>query len=72
MVIILVCLLIFFLFIPFIGIRLEKEDYNQGKCKFCGEDLRLFDYDSRGGRGYICDNCDYHTWVSYKCVDKEQ
>ena len=60
-----VCLLL-------IGIYLEKKDYNKGKCRNCGEALRLFDYDSHGCRGYCCDNCGYHTWVSYKSVDKER
>ncbi len=68
--IILICLFVFLLCVPFIGIHWEKKDYNQGKCKGCGEKLRLFDYDSHGGRGYCCDNCGYQTWVSYKCVDK--
>lgn len=68
--IIAVGLLIFFTGIPLLGIYLEKKDYNQGICKNCGAKLRLFDYDSHEGRGYCCDNCRYHTWVSYKCVDK--
>lgn len=57
------------LLIP-IGVFLEKRDYNRGFCKNCSGRLELFDIDSQGGRGYRCHNCNYHTWVSYRCVDK--
>lgn len=66
-----ICVLLLIICVPFIGIYLEKKDYNNGFCKACGNKLRLFDYDSQGGRGYCCDNCRYHTWVSYNCVDKD-
>ena len=48
----------------------EKRDYNKGYCKRCGYPLKLFDRDSQCGRGYICKKCDYVTWISYTCVDK--
>lgn len=54
-----------------IGIYLEKKEYNNGRCRQCGKVLRYFDMDSQGGRGYCCDGCGYHTWVSYKTVDKK-
>ena len=54
-----------------IGIFIEKKGFNNGWCPNCGTRLRFFDTDSQGGRGYCCDNCSYHTWVSYKRVDKE-
>ena len=47
----------------------EKRAYNNGICTKCGSKLRLFDYDSHGGRGYICDNCNHVVWCSYN-VDK--
>lgn len=47
----------------------EKKSYNNGKCPCCGNELKLFDTDSQGGRGYECPKCDYTTWVSYD-VDK--
>lgn len=53
-----------------IGISLEEHYYNNGICRHCGKPLRYFDTDSQGGRGYCCDDCGYHTWVSYKTVDK--
>lgn len=56
---------------PIIGIRLEKKAFNGGVCPLCGRNLRLFDFDSQGGRGYKCEYCGYHTWVSYNCVDKK-
>lgn len=61
--------LIMILLIP-TAIILEKRDYNRGFCKECGGRLKLFSIDSQGGRGYWCRNCNYHTWVSYNCVDK--
>jgi predicted amidophosphoribosyltransferase len=48
----------------------EKRDYNDGICPVCGEELRHFDNDSQGGRGYCCDSCNYHTWVSYNVDNK--
>ena len=63
------CALLIFL-ITRIGVFLEKKSFNNGRCICCGNTLRLFDYDSQGGRGYTCDCCKYKTWVSYPCVDK--
>lgn len=51
-------------------IYLEYKDYNKGVCPHCGNHLRHFDYDSQGGRGYICNKCKYSTWVSYPFIDK--
>lgn len=48
---------------------LEYRDFNHGRCRRCGNRLRLFDIDSQGGRGYVCDTCRYSTWVSYGIVD---
>ena len=53
-----------------IGILLEKKEYNNGYCPHCGKKLLLFDTDSQGGRGYICEECGYCAWVSYPFVDK--
>lgn len=52
-----------------VGILLEKKDYNSGICPHCGKKLILFDTDSQGGRGYICEECNYVAWVSYPFVD---
>lgn len=43
----------------------EKRDYNKGRCPRCYGELKHFDNDSQGGRGYRCENGDYYTWVSY-------
>lgn len=58
------------LLLPFIGIAIEKKNYNKGVCINCGQKLKLFGHDPQGGRGYMCNNCHYYTWVSYNCVDK--
>lgn len=52
-----------------VGAMLEKKDFNNGVCLYCNNKLRNFDTDSQGSRGYKCD-CGYHTWVSYKYIDK--
>lgn len=54
-----------------IGIHIEKNSFNNGKCIICGRKLRLFDTTYMGDRGYICDHCGWNTWVSYRCVDKK-
>lgn len=68
---ILICLLI--LLVIVVGMTLtrnhEKKEYNNGICPKCGRNLRYFDSDSQGGRGYNCDKCNNFVWVSYN-VDK--
>lgn len=54
-----------------VAIYFEKKHFNGGYCPNCGSYMRHFDTDSQGGRGYTCDKCHYHTWVSYCTVDKE-
>lgn len=51
-------------------IYVERKNFNNGMCPKCGKQLRFFDIDSQGGRGYCCNDCNYYTWVSYDCVDK--
>lgn len=67
LILIFVCL---WILLVIAGIIIEKQDYNKGVCKFCGTKLRRFDTDSQGGRGYVCDKCDYYTWVSYHIIDR--
>ena len=64
-----VILILLVIFLP-IGETWEKRDFNNGMCPHCSTSLRCFDTDSQGGRGYVCDKCNYTTWVSYNCVDK--
>ena len=54
-----------------VGPRLEKEKFNNGICKRCGNKLVNFDMDSLGARGYTCEKCGYTTWVSYNRVDRD-
>ncbi|KKK78571.1 hypothetical protein LCGC14_2842220 [marine sediment metagenome] len=49
----------------------EKRDYNKGRCPKCYGELRHFDNDSQGGRGYCCENRDYYTWVSYPFIESK-
>jgi DNA-directed RNA polymerase subunit RPC12/RpoP len=51
--------------------RYEKNMYNNGVCTKCGNELRLVDEDSQGGRCYHCDNCGRYIWISYN-VDKHR
>lgn len=51
-------------------INTEYKDFNNGVCPKCGKQLKCFDIDSHGGRGYCCDNCQYFTWVSYNFIDR--
>ena len=67
---ILIIIFIIILIALFIFARhLEKIEFNNGICKTCNKKLRLFDTDSQGGRGYICDSCKHTVWISYS-VDK--
>jgi len=67
---IILIILILFVSLLMIGIISERRAYNHGKCRHCGNNLRLFDTDSQGGRGYMCDSCCNTIWVSYHSVDK--
>jgi DNA-directed RNA polymerase subunit RPC12/RpoP len=49
----------------------EKKAFNKGKCTHCNVDMKLFDYDSHGGRGYACPNCAHKVWISYNIIDKD-
>ena len=53
-----------------IGLIIESHHFNKGKCPYCNTLLDLFDLDSRGSRGYMCEKCGYTTWISYYLVDK--
>lgn len=55
--------------IPLISVLDEMKNYNCGVCRDCGCELKLFDYDYQGNRGYRCDKCGYQAWVSYSFVD---
>lgn len=71
-IILLICIIIIIAFIYGIlyGIKVERKGFNNGVCPKCGKQLKRFDTDSQGGRGYCCNDCRYFTWVSYNCVDK--
>ena len=61
---IILCLLIICIIVgPFVCNAYEKKLYNNGICQHCGQKLRYFTTDSQGGRGYICDKCDYCVWI---------
>ncbi len=67
-------ILVVILFIILVGLcggyYWEKRDYNNGRCPKCFGELKHFDNDSQGGRGYCCENRDYYTWVSYPFIEK--
>ena len=48
-----------------LGYRADKEAWNGGKCRKCGERLFLEDEDSQGGKCYICEGCYKFIWISY-------
>ena len=68
MIIVLFVLIIMLITGSVIGFILEIKGFNNGICPHCDKELRYFDTDSQGGRGYCCD-CGYCTWISYKCID---
>ena len=68
---ILIFMMVFLIILACVAIFVESRDYNNGLCPRCGAELRHFDTDSQGGRGYCCDACGYSTWVSCGIVDKD-
>ena len=68
MIIVLFVLIIMLITGSVIGFILERKGFNNGICPHCDKELRYFDTDSQGGRGYCCD-CGDCTWISYKCID---
>ena len=52
-------------------IYIEKKFFNNDICPCCGNPLRDWEINCKGERGYLCEICGYHTWVSYKTVDKK-
>ena len=55
-----------------IGLCIEAYNWNKGKCRICGNKLRIFDYDSTGARGYECEHCYHKVWISYNYVDRRR
>ena len=53
-----------------LAIHWEKQDFNNGVCKYCNGPLHHFDTDSQGGRLYTCENHCCLVSVSYNSVDK--
>ncbi len=51
------------------GYLSEKKDYNKGNCPNCHGLLEHFGTDSQGGQGYVCENGDYTTWVSWPFIE---
>ena len=49
----------------FMGYRMDKKDWNHGFCPKCNIRWRCFSFDSQGGRGYKCPECNEHIWISY-------
>ena len=49
--------------------RAEKKSWNKGVCPKCGGKWICFDYCFCGDRGYYCNKCGNHIWISYD-VDK--
>lgn len=47
----------------------QKKSYNNGKCRKCNGNLKLFKKDKYGYRGYKCDKCHYVIWCSYNVDD---
>lgn len=37
--------------------------YKEPVCPKCGKELRWFNTDSHGNRGFCCDDCQYYTWI---------
>lgn len=67
LIIVIVCL--FFCWVVY-SIISDYKTFNKGICPKCGKRFRLFDIDSHGSRGYVCDDCAHYIWVSYYFVDK--
>lgn len=51
-------------------IRIDKKNWNNGKCHRCGYHWTLYKYDRKLGRVYVCTKCDDMTHVVTN-VDKD-
>jgi tRNA(Ile2) C34 agmatinyltransferase TiaS len=54
-----------------LAIHFEKKDFNNGFCPHCKSKLYFFHCDNQGRRGYKCEKCRCHIWISYSTVDKD-
>lgn len=55
-----------------VNMKIENEKFNGGRCPCCSNELKYFETDLKGRRGYYCDKCNYTTWVSYNRVDRNR
>ena len=69
LVLIIIVIVCFFCWVSY-TIKSEYKKFNKGICPKCGKRFRLFDIDSHGARGYVCDDCEHYIWISYDSVDK--
>lgn len=53
-----------------VNIKNEKERFNGGRCPRCSNELKYFYTTLEGRKGYYCDNCEYHTWIKYRKIDR--
>ena len=65
-------LVVLFVLLTFVGIAIEKIDYNNGICKKCDSELHRIPMDYDGERIYCCDKCGNTVYLSYKCVDRKK
>jgi len=72
MIVAILIMIALFICVILVAITLEKRDYNNGICKYCGKPLRHFDTDSQGGRLYTCPEFCNLVSVSYSCVDRRK
>lgn len=52
------------------GYLTERKQFNKGVCPKCNSQLKHVGPDYYDIRAYVCEKCDYVTWVSYRAVDK--
>ena len=55
-----------------LSVMLERRDFNGGVCRRCGKALRHFDDDTRGGEGWVCDECGAVVWIEWISTGTER
>lgn len=60
-----ICFILFIVFKIVFEREYQKKSYNNGKCRRCNGNLKLFKKDKYGYRGYKCDKCHHVIWCSY-------
>lgn len=50
----------------------ERKLWNRGRCFVCRSPWVKFSHCKDSGRGYYCEKCQRHIWISFSGIEKQK